>query len=193
MKRRIVYAVLTPMSWVFVVQAMWAQPKPTIEQYAECLAECILKELTDTLSPLIFAPEKNIGFKRELDLRLQSLLLAKGMALRESSSETARELRYEIQSARVSVEEASGQGRRTVSLSVFVKQFLNGDLQHAKLVSAQRVDTLSQIDLEQLNDTRYPETTVEARRTWLEKAIVPTLTTLSLGIIVYLFFSVRSN
>ncbi len=193
MKRLIVCTVIAPMSWVLVGQTMWAQPKPTIEHYADCLSECIVKELTDTPSPIIFAPEKLIGFKRELDLRLQSFLLAKGVALRESSSETARELRYEIQSARVSVEEASGKIRRTVSLSVFVRQFLNGDLQHAKLVSAQRVDTLSQIDLERLNDTRYPETTVEARRTWLEKAIVPTLTTLSLGIIVYLFFSVRSN
>jgi hypothetical protein len=193
MKWLIVCAVIAPMSWVLVGQAMWAQPKPTIEHYADCLSECIEKELTDTQSPIIFAPEKLIGFKRELDLRLQSFLLAKGIALRESSSETARELRYEIQSARLGVEEASGKIRRTVSLSVFVKQFFNGDLQRANLVSAQRVDTLSQIDLERLNDTRYPETTVEERRTWLEKAIVPTLTTLSLGIIVYLFFSVRSN
>jgi len=183
---------IAPIVWASP-PAMWAQPKPTIEQYADCLAECILKELTDTLSPLIFAPEKHIGFKRELDLRLQSFLISKGIALRESTSETMRELRYEIQSARLGVEEASGKIRRTVSLSVFVKQFFNGDLQRANLVSAQRVDTLSQIDLERLNDARYPETTVEARRSWLEKTIVPTLTTLSLGIIVYLFFSVRSN
>jgi len=193
MKRRIVYAVLVSMSCAFAVQAMWAQPKPTIEQYADCLAECVMKELTDTLSPLIFAPEKNVGFKRELDLRLQSFLISRGIRVRESPSETARELRYEIQSARVSVEEASGKIRRTASLSVFVRQFLNGDLQRANLVTAQRIDTLLQIDLERLNDTRYAETTVEARRTWVEKAIVPTVTTLSLGIIVYLFFSVRSN
>jgi len=192
MKRLIVCTMIAPIVWASP-PAMWAQPKPTIEQYADCLAECILKELTDTLSPLIFAPEKHIGFKRELDLRLQSFLISKGIALRESTSETMRELRYEIQSARLGVEEASGKIRRTVSLSVFVKQFFNGDLQRANLVSAQRVDTLSQIDLERLNDTRYPETTVEARRSWLEKTIVPTLTTLSLGIIVYLFFSVRSN
>ncbi len=193
MKRRIVYAVLVPMSWAFAVQAMWAQPKPTIEQYADCLAECVMKELTDTLSPLIFAPEKNIGFKRELDLRLQSFLISRGIRVRESPSENAQELRYDVQSATLSVEEISGQVRRTVSLSVFVKQLFNGDLNRAKLVTAQRIDTLSQIDLEQISDTRYAETTIEARRTWVEKAIVPTLTTLSLGIIVYLFFSVRSN
>lgn len=193
MKRRIVYAVIVPMSWVLMGKPMWAQAKPTIEQYADCLAECILKELTDTLSPLIFAPEKNIGFKRELDLRLQSFLISRGIRVRESPSENAQELRYDVQSATLSIEEVSGQVLRTVSLSVFVKQFFNGDLQRAKLVSAQRVDTLSQIDLERLNDTRYSETTVEARRSWVEKAIVPTLTTLSLGIIVYLFFSVRSN
>jgi len=193
MKWLIVCAVIAPMSWVLVGQAMWAQPKPTIEQYADCLSECIEKELTDTLSPLIFAPEKNIGFKRELDLRLQSFLISRGIRVRESPSENAQELRYDVQSATLSIEEVSGKIRRTASLSVFVKQFLNGDLQRANLVSAQRVDTLSQIDLERLNDTRYPETTVEARRSWLEKAIVPTLTTLSLGIIVYLFFSVRSN
>jgi hypothetical protein len=45
-----------PMSWVLVGQAMWAQPKPTIEHYADCLSECIEKELTDTQSPIIFAP-----------------------------------------------------------------------------------------------------------------------------------------
>ena len=183
---------IAPIMWASP-PAMWAQPKPTIEQYADCLAECILKELTDTLSPLIFAPEKNIGFKRELDLRLQSFLISRGIRVRESPSENAQELRYDVQSATLSIEEVSGQVRRTVSLSVFVKRFFNGDLQRANLVSAQRVDTLSQIDLERLNDTRYPETTVEARRSWLEKTIVPTLTTLSLGIIVYLFFSVRSN
>jgi len=192
MKRLIVCTMIAPIVWASP-PAMWAQPKPTIEQYADCLSECIEKELTDTQSPIIFAPEQHIGFKRELDLRLQAFLLSKGIALRESSSETARELRYEIQSARVSVEEASGKIRRTASLSVFVRQFLNGDLQRANLVTAQRIDTLLHSDLERLNDTRYPETTVEARRSWLEKAIVPTLTTLSLGIIVYLFFSVRSN
>ncbi len=193
MKRRIVYAVIVSMSWAFAVQAMWAQPKPTIEHYADCLAECVMKELTDTLSPLIFDPEKNIGFKRELDLRLQSFLISRGIRVRESPSDNAQELRYDVQSATLSIEEVSGQVRRTVSLSVFVKQLFSGNLNRAKLVTAQRTDTLSQIDLERMSDTRYAETTLEARRTWVEKAIVPTVTTLSLGIIVYLFFSVRSN
>ncbi len=174
-------------------RAMWGQAKPTIEQYADCLAECIMKELTDTLLPIIFAPERSMGFKRELDLRLQSFLLSRGIHVRELPSEKAQELRYEIQSASVSVEDAGGQVRRTVSMAVFVKQFFNGNLTRANLVTAQRTDTLSQGELERLNDTRYSETTVELRRTWLEKVMVPTLTTLTLGIIVYLFFSVRSN
>ncbi|MGQ9805423.1 MAG: hypothetical protein ACUVRP_05020 [Chlorobiales bacterium] len=175
------------------MQSSLAQPKPTIEQYADCLSECVMKELTDTTSPLIFVPEKNIGFKRELDLRLQSFLLSSGVAVRESLSEEVQELQYEIQSASVRVEEVSGQWLRKVSLAVFTKQLRRGELKSAKLVKAERVDSLSHSDLERLNDTRYPETTIQPRRTWLEKAIVPTLTTLSLGIIVYLFFSVRSN
>lgn len=173
--------------------SLFAQPKPTIEQYADCLSECLVRELTDTTPPIIFTPEKTIGFKRELDLRLQSALLEKGLVLRESPSEQAQELRYEIQSASVGVEERSGQFVRTVSLTVFVKRLLNGELKSAKSITAQKRDTLSQSDLERLNDTRYPETTIAPRRTWLEKAFVPTLTTLSLGVIVYLFFSVRSN
>ncbi|MFN3344816.1 MAG: hypothetical protein ACK412_04100 [Chloroherpetonaceae bacterium] len=173
--------------------SLLAQPKPTIEQYAECLSESLMKELTDTTLPIIFMPEKNTGFKRELDLRLQSALLEKGFKIRESPLEHAQELRYEIQSASVSVEERSGQFVRTVSLNVFVKRLLNRELNSAKSITAQKQDTLSQSDLERLNDTRYPETTIAPRRTWFDKAFVPTLTTLSLGVIVYLFFSVRSN
>ncbi|MFQ3608951.1 MAG: hypothetical protein SNJ55_10000 [Chloroherpetonaceae bacterium] len=172
---------------------MLAQPKPTIEQYADCLSECVMKELTETLSPIIFVPEKNVGFKRELDLRLQSHLLSNGIAVRESPSEEAQNLQYDIQSATVSVEEMNGQWLRKVSLAVFVKQQRGGELKRAKLVAAERIDSLSRSDLERLSDTRYPETTIAQPRTWLDKAIVPTLTTLSLGIIVYLFFSVRSN
>ncbi len=180
------------MLWAFCKDA-FAQPKPTIEQYAACLLECVMKELTDTPSPIIFAAEKNIGFKRELDLRLQSHLLSSGIAVRESPSEEAQELRYEIQSATVSVEELNGQWLRKVSLAVFVKQQRGGELKRTKLVTAERIDTLSHSDLERLNDARYPETTIAQRRTWLDKALVPTLTTLSLGVIVYLLFSVRSN
>lgn len=175
------------------MQSSPAQPKSTIEQYADCLSECVMKELTDTTSPLIFVPEKNIGFKRELDLRLQSFLLSRGIAVRESFSEEAQELRYEIQSASVRVEPVSGQWLRKVSLAVFTKQVRGGELKSAKLVKAERVDALSHADLERLNDSRYPETTIQLRRTWFEKAVVPTVTTLSLAIIVYLFFSVRSN
>ncbi len=173
--------------------SLLAQPKPTLEQYADCLSECVMQELTDTTLPIIFAPEKHNGFKRELDLRLQSALLENRFVIRELSSEQAQELRYEIQSASVSVEERSGQFVRTVSLMVFVKRLLNSELKSAKSITTQKQDTLSQSDLERLNDSRYPETTVAPRRTWLDKALVPTLTTLSLGIIVYLFFSVRSN
>lgn len=172
---------------------MSAQPKPTIEQYADCLSECVIKELTDTTSPFIFVPEKKIGFKRELDLRLQSFLLSRGILMREVPSEGVQELRYDVQSANVSVEDHSGRMIRTVSLSVFIKALLNDNLKHAKLIAAQRVDTLSMTDLERLNDARYAETTITQPRTWLDKTIVPTLTTLSLGVIVYLFFSVRSN
>lgn len=180
--------VIAPMSWALV-----AQPKPTIEQYADCLSERVMKELTDTPTPLIFAPEKNFGFKRELDLRLQAFLLSRGVQVRESPSESAPELRYDVQSATVSVEELNGQWLRTVSLAAFIKLSLNGEIQRAKLATAQRVDTLSRADLERLNDLRYAETTIEPRRALLDKAVAPILTTLSLGIIVYLFFSVRSN
>jgi hypothetical protein len=174
-------------------QSLSAQPKPTIEQYADCLSECVMKELVDVPPLLIFVPEKNIGFKRELDLRLQSLLLSKSVRVRETPFENAQELRYDVQSANVSVEEADGQILRKVALSIFIKVLASGDLQRTKLVTAEQVDTLSQTDLERLNDPRYPETTIQLRRTWFENAVVPTLTTLSLGIIVYLFFSVRSN
>ncbi len=152
-----------------------------------------MKELTDTLSPIIFVPEKKIGFKRELDLRLQSLLLSNGIAVRESPLEETQELQYDIQSATVRVEEIDGRWVRKVSLAVFITQRRGGELKGAKLVAAERVDSLSHSDLERLNDVRYPETTIAQRRTWLDKTIVPTLTTLSLGVIVYLFFSVRSN
>lgn len=198
MIRLVALSVIAPTWWMLLgqltqAQSLSAQPKPTIEQYADCLSECVMKELVDVPPLLIFVPEKNIGFKRELDLRLQSLLLSKSVRVRETPFENAQELRYDVQSANVSFEEADGQMLRKVALSIFIKVLASADLQRTKLVTAERVDTLSHTDLERLNDPRYPETTIQLRRTWFENAVVPTLTTLSLGIIVYLFFSVRSN
>lgn len=198
MIRLVALSVIVPTWWMLLgqltqAQSLSAQPKPTIEQYADCLSECVMKELVDVPPLLIFVPEKNIGFKRELDLRLQALLLSKSVRVRETPFENAQELRYDVQSASVSFEEADGQMLRKVALSIFIKVLASGDLQRTKLVTAERVDTLSHTDLERLNDPRYPETTIQLRRTWFENAVVPTLTTLSLGIIVYLFFSVRSN
>ncbi|MCS6990054.1 MAG: hypothetical protein NZM06_11115 [Chloroherpetonaceae bacterium] len=170
-----------------------AQPKPTIELCAESLAESVLRELNDAPSTLIFAPDSTAGLKRELDLRLQAALLARGFQVRESPSENALEIRYDLQSASVKAEEAGTKARRVVSLAIFLRLVSNGELKLAKPLSAERIDTLSLAELERLNDPRYPETTIEPRRDWLERAIAPALTTLSLGIIVYLFFSVRSN
>lgn len=173
--------------------ALAAQPRPTLELYADCLAECVARELNDVSASIIFAPDAKPGFKRELDLRLQAALLAKGFRVRESPSENALDLRYDIQSARATLEDVGAKVRRVVSLSIFLRLASNGEIMLVKASSAERVDTLWFAEIERLNDPRYPETTIEPRRAWLDALLAPTLATLSIGVIVYLFFSVRSN
>lgn len=173
--------------------ALVAQPRPTLELYADCLAECVARELNDVSASIIFAPDAKPGFKRELDLRLQAALLAKGFHVRETPSDRAIELRYDLQSASATIEEAGNVARRVVSLAILLRLSSEGELKLVKTASQSRIDTLSLAELDRLNDPRYPETTIEPRRAWLDALLAPTLATLSIGVIVYLFFSVRSN
>jgi hypothetical protein len=174
--------------------ALEAQPKPTIEGFADMLIKRLYEERGDMLSRVDFTPDSSGGFKRELDLRLYAALSARRRLTSDSTRESLRPtlLRYEVQFAKTTIEAENDVFIRTLTLSSQLNMHGDSGVWTKTFLIVKR-DTLLEQEIELISDLRFPETRFETPRRFFSRAVIPTLATASLGLMVYLFFSVRSN
>lgn len=141
-----------------------------------------------------FQPDSSFGFKRELDLRLQAAIAARNDALKDSTFPAPRRstLRYAVQSAKTLIEPEKDFFIRTITFAINL-EVMEDSTVWVKSFAKSRRDTLLEQEVELIEDSRYPEMRFQTPQNLFSRAIFPTLATASLGVIVFLFFNVRSN
>jgi hypothetical protein len=168
--------------------------KPNLEIFIELITESLIKELPASSSGIIFAPDLNAGLKREADLGFQKKLLAQNVKVYESpSAQASEEWLYDLRGAETKYHRSRGKMRRDLKVSVSLKR-----LSDSKEVIAITETELSYHDylsgdVKNLEDARYPETMSALPPTIAERITLPAIMTATLGVIVWLFFNVRSQ
>jgi hypothetical protein len=194
-----------------------SESKGTSEVFGELTNSCILNAVRGRATAFAFQPEANAGLKQYLDGAVQAALIASGLVLYEKSA-TKRtnlaELSYQVQSATLSyrslgvqklgVQNEVGQNEvevtaRRFEISLFIK-LVGADekVLVAESVSATRLDTVKTSTLTDLEDRRFAETRQSETKSnpppnLLESVAAPVAVVGAIGIIVFLFFSVRSR
>jgi hypothetical protein len=187
--------------WGLIPVAVWSQPKTNLEVFQRLAAEAVMKTVaaTDTVAfksdSLAITP-----FKHALDnALLQALQAGKKKVFEADVDGKMPVLSVQATEAKVKYERlrnlfGGGSVRRTVSLAGFIKFTDAG----RKILSAEGyqesfADTIKAGQIADVENAKYPETQAVLRESFFDNAIVPVIATAGLGLIIYLFFSVRSK
>lgn len=176
-------------------------PKSTTQVFANLYAVHLTEAFKQGALPktLVFKPAPLPTFQGVLDAALQAKLIAEGFVLYERDSlehiqEFATVESYAQQTDLSYEWIADGRAKRTFALQASCKVLhKDGRTLLVRYLNLVQQDTVQASDLLRLEDRRFPETfKVSAPSLW-ESAAVPVLVVSAIGIIVFLFFSVRSR
>ncbi|MDW8466256.1 MAG: hypothetical protein RML35_08810 [Chloroherpetonaceae bacterium] len=198
--------VLWAVAWASLTNGGWAQlsgesPKLTSQVFAELYAEHLALELQQQPLPknLLFKPAPLSTFQGFLDAALQTKLLALGFSLYERDSlEQAMEFAtlecYATQAEFFYEWLTDNKAKRCFKLMAVCKVLSrDGQTLLVKNLTLARQDTVQATHLQRLEDKRFPETVKTPVPSLWESAATPMLVVSAIGIIVFLFFSVRSR
>ncbi|KER09975.1 MAG: hypothetical protein HY22_07950 [[Candidatus Thermochlorobacteriaceae] bacterium GBChlB] len=185
----------------------WCHAQSAISQrtsdvFVELTNDCILNAIRGRATVIVLQPETTAGFKAYLDAGVQAALLSSGITLYETPEKArdAVQLSYQLSSSSLSYRALSGQGgdektERRFGLTLLVKAVEpSGKVVVADSFSATRLDTVQTAELAALEDMRFPETRKSSTTSSvLESVAAPVAVISAVGIIVFLFFSVRSR
>ncbi len=188
--------------FVCPVFEIYAQPKPKLTSavFADLYAEHLVQTLLQRAVPqtLLFTPAPAYTFQGLLDAALQSHLLAAGFTLYER--ETLDSQDYAVLDARAVAANFSYQFLNDAQVLRKFELYLE-----CKAVSAQRQtllvhartiafqDTVHTYELVESEDKRFTETFKPELPSFWERVAMPAAIVGAIGIIVFLFFSVRSR
>ncbi len=182
--------------------AQSAMAQRTSDVFVELTNGCILNAIRGRATVIVLQPETTAGFKAYLDAGVQAALLSSGITLYETPENTrdAVQLSYQLRSSSLLYRALSGQGsdeqtERRFDLTLLVKAVEpSGKVIVADAFSVTRFDTVKTSELAALEDIRFPETKKSsATPSVLESVAAPVAVISAVGIIVFLFFSVRSR
>ncbi|MFN3386754.1 MAG: hypothetical protein ACK42Y_09250 [Candidatus Thermochlorobacter sp.] len=181
---------------------IYAQPKPKLTSavFADLYAEHLVQTLLQHAVPrtLLFTPAPTHTFQGLLDAALQSRLLEAGFTLYERESLDAHN--YAILDARATQANLSYQFLNDAQVMRKFELYLECKatsaqkqtlLVHAHLLAFQ--DTLRVDALTESEDKRFAETFKPELPSFWERVAMPAAIVGAIGIIVFLFFSVRSR
>lgn len=191
-----------PILLVYPVSLGYAQAKPKLasavfaELYAESLSQMLLQ--SSTPKTLLFTPAPAYTFQGLLDAALQSQLLAAGFTLYER--DTLELDNYAVLEARVAQADLSYQflndAKATRKFELRLECKALSAQKQTLLVRARSIvfqDTLRADELAESEDRRFAETFKPEQPSFWESAAMPAAIAGAIGIIVFLFFSVRSR
>lgn len=176
---------------------------PTVLERFQSLATSLaLKTVSGATDKKIgFVPEKNTSFKRELDLSLQAALKREtSLELFEpAGADSFAVLEVDLRAATLTYQRlpaffGNGGAARKFEMTLFIKVLsAEKEVRIAKEISETLIDTVRSGDVPLLEDRRFVQTQAVLPLQFFDNAFVPAVIAAAAGVIIYLFFAVRSR
>jgi hypothetical protein len=196
---RIVFVCIAPS---VAAQIVAAQPLSNFG-VADSMARAIVSRALNQALPtgenqLIFAPDFSTPCEKALLVSVQKSLLEKGMQVFEGNAATDSVRIKPTLTLKlmlfVTYERTRGNVKRTVSLKPQLQLVSKtGEVLRVDNTLRTFSDVVPESVIAELESMAYPETQSTLAPTVWERIGVPAVTTAALGVVVYLFFSVRSQ